>query len=216
MAEYPQRDPYFAHRFVRMLQKSCAAMEIGQPACLLLCYIAHTEDAVRYRGPVKFWNEQLMTTMGFKSPKQLNDCRQKAVNAGWLVYERPGHRQVGKYWVTIPPEFEGVDDSVIEPIHSEYGTNTGTKTERIGDGSRNESVTESGKPSIPIPEPIPKKTQGKKFVPPDFDAVAAYCRERGNSIDPESFIDFYASKGWMIGKNKMKDWKAAVRTWESK
>jgi len=44
--------------------------------------------------------------------------------------------------------------------------------------------------------------------------VVAYCRERNNGIDPQRFIDFYSAKGWMIGKNKMKDWKAAVRTWE--
>jgi hypothetical protein len=44
--------------------------------------------------------------------------------------------------------------------------------------------------------------------------VKEYCRERNNGIDAEAFIDFYESKGWFIGKNKMKDWKAAVRTWE--
>lgn len=163
MAEYPQRDPYFAHRFVRMLQKSCAAMEIGQNACLLLCYIAHTEDAMRYVGPAKFWNEQLMTTLGFKSPKQLNDARQRACDSGWLEYQRQGHREVGRYWVTIPNEFADMHDTVIEPIHSECGmdsgTNSGTQTKRkaehIGNGKRNANETESGKPSIPIPEPIP-------------------------------------------------------------
>lgn len=54
------------------------------------------------------------------------------------------------------------------------------------------------------------------FVPPSPEEVAAYCTERKNGIDPESFIAFYQSKGWMIGKNKMKDWKAAVRTWEQR
>lgn len=52
------------------------------------------------------------------------------------------------------------------------------------------------------------------FVVPTVDEVKAYCNERKNNVDPEAFINFYASKGWMIGKNKMKDWKAAVRTWE--
>ena len=42
------------------------------------------------------------------------------------------------------------------------------------------------------------------------------CQERNNNVDPQRFIDFYDSKDWMIGKNKMKDWKACVRTWESK
>ena len=53
-----------------------------------------------------------------------------------------------------------------------------------------------------------------KGIPPTLEAVREYCKERRNSVDPEKFYDFYASKGWMVGKNKMKDWKAAVRTWE--
>ena len=53
-----------------------------------------------------------------------------------------------------------------------------------------------------------------RFTPPDVDTVRDYCIERNNSVDARAFIDFYSSKGWMIGKNKMKDWKAAVRTWE--
>lgn len=52
------------------------------------------------------------------------------------------------------------------------------------------------------------------FVPPSLEDVTAYCKERGNSVDPQAFIDFYTSKGWMVGKNQMKDWKASVRTWE--
>lgn len=54
----------------------------------------------------------------------------------------------------------------------------------------------------------------KKFVPPTVDEVRAYCQERGNKVDPQTFVDFYESKGWMVGRNRMKDWKAAVRTWE--
>jgi hypothetical protein len=160
---YPKRDVFFSHRFVRLLQKSCAAQDIGANACLFLCYIVHTEDAARYTGPVRFWNEQLMNVMGFKSPKQLNDARSKAESAGWLVYERSGNREVGRYWVRIPPDFEGLSDTVIEEnhsaIHSAGGMNSGMNTERIperlGDGSRNEFETESGKPSNPIPNPIP-------------------------------------------------------------
>lgn len=53
----------------------------------------------------------------------------------------------------------------------------------------------------------------KTFIPPAPEDVSAYCQEKGYDIDPEAFVDFYASKGWMIGKNKMIDWKAAVRTW---
>lgn len=56
--------------------------------------------------------------------------------------------------------------------------------------------------------------KARRFIPPSVEEVEQYCLERSNNIDAQSFIDFYESKGWMIGKNKMKDWKAAVRTWE--
>jgi len=52
------------------------------------------------------------------------------------------------------------------------------------------------------------------FKTPSIQMVAEYCAKRQNKIDAETFIDFYASKNWMIGKNKMSNWKACVRTWE--
>ena len=55
-----------------------------------------------------------------------------------------------------------------------------------------------------------------RFAPPTPEEVSAYCLEKGYNIDAERFVNFYEAKGWMIGKNKMKDWKAAVRTWVSK
>lgn len=54
----------------------------------------------------------------------------------------------------------------------------------------------------------------KKFKKPTLKEVKQYCLERGNNIDAEKFINSNEAKGWMIGKNKMKDWKAAIRTWE--
>ena len=54
----------------------------------------------------------------------------------------------------------------------------------------------------------------KKFVKPSVSEIKAYCTERGNNVNAERFFDYYESKGWMIGKNRMKDWRACVRTWE--
>ena len=59
-----------------------------------------------------------------------------------------------------------------------------------------------------------KKQTAKRFTPPTVEEVRAYCEERQNNIDPEQFIDFYTSKGWKVGKETMKDWKACIRTWE--
>jgi len=54
------------------------------------------------------------------------------------------------------------------------------------------------------------------FIAPNVTQIKEYCVERKNEINPEAFFDFYESKGWMVGKNKMKNWKAAVRTWEKR
>lgn len=69
---------------------------------------------------------------------------------------------------------------------------------------------------VPVPEPIEKEPPTgvrKRFTPPTVEEVREYVRENGYHVDPETFVDFYASKGWVVGKSPMKDWKAAVRTW---
>ena len=58
------------------------------------------------------------------------------------------------------------------------------------------------------------RASAKKFIQPDFKAVKVYCQERKNQVDPQRWLDYYKSNGWRVGKNPMKDWKAAVRTWE--
>ncbi len=56
----------------------------------------------------------------------------------------------------------------------------------------------------------------KRFQKPLINDIKEYCKERNNKIDAEQFFNWYESKGWYIGKNKMKDWKAAIRTWEQR
>ena len=77
----------------------------------------------------------------------------------------------------------------------------------LGEGSVGEDNEDSA---------TPPPTRAKRFVPPTVDEVRDYCFDRGNAVDAQRFVDYYTSNGWMVGKNKMKDWKAAVRTWEQK
>lgn len=55
-----------------------------------------------------------------------------------------------------------------------------------------------------------------RFSPPSVQEIEDYCREKGFLLDAERFVDYYASIGWRVGKNPMKDWRAAVRTWVKK
>jgi hypothetical protein len=60
---------------------------------------------------------------------------------------------------------------------------------------------------------IEERKEEKKFIIPTFNDVLEYCMQNNLDVDGVKFINFYESKGWMVGKNKMKDWKAAIRTW---
>jgi hypothetical protein len=61
-----------------------------------------------------------------------------------------------------------------------------------------------------------KSDKCEKFLKPTLQEIKDYCSERKNDVDPDKWFNFYESKGWMVGKNKMSNWKAAVRTWEKK
>ncbi len=75
---------------------------------------------------------------------------------------------------------------------------------------------------VPVPAPVPgicisdKPRRAARFIPPTVDEVRTYCRERGNAVDPVRFVDYYSANGWKVGRNRMSDWRAAVRTWERK
>ena len=110
------------------------------------------------------------------------------------------------------------DNSVITPI-----TNDNTVTESItpitvsvsGSVSVSDSVSVNESPSETKREKQAKEKR-KRFSAPSVDEVRDYCRERGNSIDAETFVDFYSSKGWKVGNSPMKDWQSAIRTWEKR
>lgn len=82
--------------------------------------------------------------------------------------------------------------------------------------SCNQTITKpEPKENVKVKEKVKDKEKDniKRFAPPTKAEVEEYCQEKGYGVDAERFIDFYESKGWYVGKNKMKDWKAAVRNW---
>lgn len=110
---------------------------------------------------------------------------------------------------------------------SEVSNWTGASVPALDDGTCNADVTicnasvtqvkRTGNVEIEKEKEIEiekDNTRVGRFKPPSLDEVKAYCQERKNNVDPQTFIDFYESKGWYVGKNKMRDWKAAIRTWE--
>ena len=98
--------------------------------------------------------------------------------------------------ITEPNSVITEPNSVITEVGIDITSNSNS--------SSSSNNTETDKPKV------------KRFVPPSIEEVTEYCQERKNGIDPQKFIDHYTANGWMVGKTKMKDWRAAVRTWEGK
>lgn len=95
---------------------------------------------------------------------------------------------------------------------------------QIGDGQSPDNVQDNVQQELRVKSlelrdnslDTEKETKRKRFTPPTVSEVSDYCKERGSNIDPEQFVDFYAAKGWKVGNQPMKDWRAAVRTWEKR
>lgn len=102
----------------------------------------------------------------------------------------------------------------------ENGTRGGRKPNDNQTITKTEPKCISSKPNVnvndnvnDIKENTLKSVKEKRFAPPTPEDVREYCRGKGLSVDADRFVDFYESKNWYVGKNKMKDWKAAVRNW---
>lgn len=93
-----------------------------------------------------------------------------------------------------------------QPSDNQMETEVRLGKDRIGKDRIEDS--KGGENSPPAPTP------SKRFTKPTLEEVRAYCQERKNCVNAEKFVDYYDSNGWKVGKNPMKDWKAAVRTWE--
>ena len=88
--------------------------------------------------------------------------------------------------------------------------------ECVPDVARESGIVPRGAECVPKPKPEKSAVFARKrFSPPSLDEVALYCAERNNQVNPEKWYDYYSANGWKVGKNSMKDWKAAVRLWEN-
>lgn len=97
-----------------------------------------------------------------------------------------------------------------------FANGKNSKATFANDKNGNTETKTDTETNTPLSDDSKGDKRAKRFVPPTLEEVRAYVAERHSPVDPQRFIDFYASKGWMVGKNKMKDWKAAVRTWEQR
>lgn len=209
--EYPsdRKQSGYAIRYIKSLLSSDAIREHGSEAVLFAIFIASREDKLHYSKAPQFWRSELMDRFGNGSPKGFLRIRDAAIAAGLIYHVEATRTKPGKYWTLVP--------KWLEPTFETFRKRNGSKSNRSenGTGSGTANGTASGTHSIPSTQ-YPVQDAPKRFTPPTLEEVKAYCESRKNSVNAQRFIDHYTANGWVQGKGKpIRDWKAAVRTWES-
>lgn len=130
--------------------------------------------------------------------------------------KRTGTEIIKEYWLLENEKEEDFQDVVFVRKNGEKvandGHSLGGNSHSLG-GNGDSHGQEYSKVKYSKEEKRKESGAETRFTPPTAEEVKAYCLDKNYSIDADRFVDFYSSKGWMIGKNKMKDWKAAVRNW---
>ena len=167
--------------------------EFGRLTRALLTY-SMTGEQIALCGNERFYAKRVMSQEDrYKaSYEDVSTARSEAGKAGAAARWQNGKRI-----------FVNGKNSKAIPANGKNG-NTETKTK-----TKTETDT--------LPSDDGKRdTRATRFTPPTVDDVAAYVSEKGYHVNAERFVSFYQQKGWMVGKNRMKDWKAAVRNWETR
>lgn len=167
-----------------------------------------------------------------KSVEPLNDAERGRLFTACLTYSmtgaEPDLRGNERFvWPTIREQIDRDTKKYSdfckkqqENIRKRWDTTVYDGTSGIPDDTKHTKEKEKEKENIlsspNVEDGIARTPARKRFTPPTLAEVTAYCRERQNAVDPQRFIDYYTANGWKMGKNSMKDWKAAVRTWEGK
>lgn len=165
--------------------------EFGRLTRALLAY-SMTGEKIALCGNERFYAKRVMAQEDrFKaSYEDVSTARSEAGKAG-----------AAARWQNGKCIFANGKDSTAIPANGKNGnteTNPETDTDTL--------PSDDGK----------RDTRAARFTPPTVDDVAAYVSEKGYHVNAERFVSFYQQKGWMVGKNRMKDWKAAVRNWETR
>lgn len=144
---------------------------------------------------------------GYLRRTKLRNEKGQIVSTHWVIFETPTNETEATETRTGSEVYPRLDFPTLDNP-TQYNTNK-LNTKKIKERKKERSAEEEKKS-----ESKKKKEQPSRFVPPTLDEVTEYCVAGGKSINPEQFVSYYTSNGWRVGKSPMKNWKAAVRTWE--
>ena len=207
-----EKESYMLYRGWNPLFENLPKEQLGELFYAICCYQSGREYVIE-NPLIKGIFEMVLMQFRKDEEKYISNCESKARN---------GKKGAESRWQ---------DDSKCHSQESEenledgkngkrYFRHTEEKTEMAKmaiEEEEEEEEEEEDKEEVEEVPTVPKKREARKrSSTPSVDEVREYCFERGNGVDAETFVDFYASKGWKVGNAPMKDWKAAVRTWEKR
>ena len=140
------------------------------------------------------------------SEKQIRRALNKLQEEGILLV---GNFNQNPYDRTLWYSLSEKGNSILPKGQMETAERANVQTAKRANGN-----CQKGRPIPDINTDINTDKKTSRFIKPTVEQVKAYCRERSNGVDAERFVDHYESNGWRVGKSPMKDWQAAVRTWE--
>lgn len=194
---------FFKRHDIRIIE----AMPNGKD--YILFYLKLLCESIDHDGNLRFsekipYSETMLAT--------LTDTNVDIVRSAIKVFSELGMMEVlddGTYFMSEVERLVGseTDWAVKKRIYRENHPVIEDKTRTKKDNVRQEKEKE-------LEKELEKDIKVRRFTPPTPEEVQQYCSESGHYIDADAFVDFYSSKNWMVGKNKMKDWKSAVRNWE--
>lgn len=193
------------------------ATEYGLLEAIILNHIYYWVDKNEVNGKHyhdgKYWTygsaKGFEATFTYATAKQIRTALDHLRAAGILetgcYNEKPWDRTL---WYAITPKGKSIlHAGKMDSTHGENGdAPQGTPIPNNNTNNKTDN-----KEYVGVQDAPPKKEAFKK---PTLEEVQAYCEERHNGVDAERFFNYYESVGWRVGKNPMKDWRAAVRTWE--
>ena len=169
---------------------------------VLIVLFAYTDES-----GMCYPKRETMSEMTGLDTRKISASTSRLQSFGWLEKHGNGGRSSpNKYRITLPDLGRVYTPETLPDL----GTLSAPKTlPDLGRGKEPTSKEEKKERKV-----NQKKEKKKTFKKPSILDVQAYCNSRGNNVDPERFVDYYESKAWMVGKSPMKNWQAAVRTWE--
>lgn len=192
------------------------AQQYGVNAAILLqniaywCELNEANDINYYDGTYWTFNSRKALTIIFPymSERQIGTAIQKLIDEGLVI---TGNYNKMPYDRTLWYALSKKGKSIMQKCKMEDSEMSNDKMQKCKTNTRYIPNNNPYNNTDSIADKPQKRT---RFVVPTLEEVQAYCNERRNGVDAQRFIDYYSSNGWKVGKNPMKDWKAAVRTWE--